>query len=221
MKLERKNYTIWRYQVLPVARAHRLDQILTRKLPKPLRFSQSTSDDSSQPTSNLDYDQWIILDQFLLSWILASIFEAMYGHVIHCQTSAEVWSVLEIFFVLDSKKRTLQLRFMLQSLKKGALSISDYVLKMRNIANMLSTLGKPIPDEDLILYILGRLGPEFGKIVVNITSRSETISLQEIHYFLQSHEVHLEQLSTTFVINISPTTHVTVEGVQSFSTNNG
>ena len=110
---------------------------------------------------------------------------------------------------------------MLQSLKKGALSISDYVLKMRNIANMLSTLGKPIPDEDLILYILGRLGLEFEKIVVNITSRSETISLQEIHYFLQSHEVHLEQLSITFVINISPTTHVTVEGVQSFSTNNG
>ena len=103
MKLERNNYTIWQYHVLPVARAHRLDQILTRKLPKPPRFSQSTSDDSSQPTSNLDYDQWIILDQFLLSWILASISEAMYGHVIHCQSSFEVWSVLEFVFCLRFK----------------------------------------------------------------------------------------------------------------------
>ena len=97
--------------------------------------------------------------------------------MINCQTLAKVWSVLEIFFVSDSKPRTLQLCFMLQSLKKCALSINDYVLKMRNIADMLSAFGKPVPDEDLILYILGGLGPEFETIVVNITSRSEAISL--------------------------------------------
>lgn len=114
VKLERNNYTIWRSQVLPAARAHRLDQILIGKLPKPPRFSQSTSVNSSQPASNPEYDQWVILDQFLLSWILASISEAMYGHVVNCQTSAEVWSVLEKLFVSDSKARTLQLRFMLQ-----------------------------------------------------------------------------------------------------------
>ena len=91
---------------------------------------------------------------------------------------------MNLFFVLDSKERTLQLRFILQSLEKSALSINDYVLKMRNIANMLSTLGKPTPDEDLILYILGGLGPEFETIVVNITSRFEAISLQELHCFL-------------------------------------
>ena len=77
VKLERNNYTIWQSQVLPAARAHRLDQILIGKLPKPPRFSQSTSVNSSQPASNLEYDQWMILDQFLLSWILASISEAM------------------------------------------------------------------------------------------------------------------------------------------------
>ena len=109
--------------------------------------------------SNPEYDQWVILDQFLLSWILASISRAMYGHVVDCQTSAEVWSVLEKLFVSDSKARTLQLRFMLQSLKKCALSINDYVLKMRNIADMLFISGKPVSNEDLILYILGGLGP--------------------------------------------------------------
>ena len=221
VKLDRNNYTIWRSQVLPSARAHRLDQILIGKLPKPPRFSQSTSVNSSQPTSNPEYDQWVILDQFLLSWILASISEAMYGHVVNCQTSAEVWSVLEKLFVSDSKARTLQLRFMLQSLKKGALSINDYVLKMRNIADMLSASGKPVPDEDLILYILGGLGPEFETIVVNITSRSEAISLQEVHYLLQSHEIRLEQLSAASVIDVPPAAHITVGGVQNSNTNNG
>ena len=73
VKLEMNNYTIWRSQVLPAARAHRLDQILMGKLPKPPRLSQSTSVNSSQPASNPEYDQWVILDQFFLSWILASI----------------------------------------------------------------------------------------------------------------------------------------------------
>ncbi|KAL6344904.1 hypothetical protein AAG906_006662 [Vitis piasezkii] len=183
--------------------------------------NMAISVNSSQPASNPEYDQWVILDQFLLSWILASISEAMYGHVVNCQTSAEVWSVLEKLFVSDSKARTLQLRFMLQSLKKGALSINDYVLKMRNIADMLSASGKPVPDEDLILYILGGLGPEFETIVVNITSRSEAISLQEVHYLLQSHEIRLEQLSATSVIDVPPAAHITVGGVQNSNTNDG
>ncbi|RVW82298.1 Retrovirus-related Pol polyprotein from transposon RE1 [Vitis vinifera] len=145
----------------------------------------------------------------------------MYGHVVNYQTTAEVWSVLEKLFVSDSKARTLQLRSMLQSLKKGALSINDYVLKMRNIADMLSASGKPVPNEDLILYILGGLGPEFETIVVNITSRSETIFLQEVHYLLQSHEICLEQLSTASVIDVPPTSHITVGGGQNSNTNDG
>ena len=108
---------------------------------------------------------------------------------------------------------------MLQSLKKGVLSINDYVLKMRNIIDMLSTSGKLIPDEDLILYILGGLGPEFETIVVNITFRSEAISLQKVHYLLQSHEIHLEQLSIASVIDIPPVAHITVGGVQNSNTN--
>ena len=107
VKLERNNYIIWWSQVLPIAKAHRLDQILIGKLPKPPRLSQWTSVNSSQPTSNLGYDQWIILDQFLLSWILASISEFVYGHVVNCQTLAKVWSVLEKLFVSNSKARTL------------------------------------------------------------------------------------------------------------------
>ncbi|KAL6333419.1 hypothetical protein AAG906_028604 [Vitis piasezkii] len=131
----------------------------------------------------------------------------MYGHVINCQTSAEVWSVLEKLFISDSKK--------------GALSINDYVLKMRNITDMLSASGKLVSDEDLILYILGGLGPEFETIVVNIMSRSEAIFLQEVHYLLQSHEILLEQLSAAFVIDVPPATHITIGGVQNSNTNDG
>ena len=58
-------------------------------------------------------------------------------------------------------------------------------------------------------------------VVVNITSRSEAISLQEVHYLLQSHEIRLEQLSTASVIDVPLAAHITVGGVQNSNTNDG
>ena len=56
---------------------------------------------------------------------------------------------------------------------------------------------------------------------MNITFRSEAISLQEVHCLLQSHEIRLEQLSTAYVIDVPPAAHITVGGVQNSNTNDG
>lgn len=43
-------------------------------------------------------------------------------------------------------------------MKKGNLSINEFILKMRTTADDLSSTGSLIGDDDLILYILGSLG---------------------------------------------------------------
>ena len=83
----------------------------------------------------------------------------MLGHVVQCQSSAEVWKTLEQLFSAKSKARILQLRLSLQTLKKGSSSIEDYILKMKARANDLLVAGQAISDDELILYILGGLGP--------------------------------------------------------------
>ena len=75
------------------------------------------------------------------------------------------------------------------------MSIHDYILKMKSIVESLSAASQLIQDEDLILYILGGLDHDYESVVVNLTSRHDQITLQEVQYMLQSQKMRLEQLN--------------------------
>ena len=68
------------------------------------------------------------------------------------------------------------------------------MLRMRSLAETLASAGQLISDDDLILYILGGLGQDYDSVVVNLTSRHDQITLQEVQYMLQSQEMRLKQL---------------------------
>ena len=57
---------------------------------------------------NPSFVVWKKTDQSLMSWLLNSISEAMFGHVV---VSHEVRSTFEKLFTTQSKACTLQLRF--------------------------------------------------------------------------------------------------------------
>ena len=80
-----------------------------------------------------------------------------------------------------------------------------FILKMKARANDLMAAGQAISDDELILYILGGLGPEFESIIVNLTSR-ESLTLQEVQYLLQTYEMKLENLSASAMLDISNST---------------
>ncbi|PON91412.1 Zinc finger, CCHC-type, partial [Trema orientale] len=195
--------------ILPAVRAHDLDGFLFGTRIRPDAFVPDP-DRPNFSINNPAYTNWIRLDQFLMSWLLSSISEAMIGHVVRCATSHEIWSTLERLFATKSKARSLQLRLLLQNIKKGSSSIDEYILKMRGLADSLLAAGQPISDEELILYILGGLGSDYEAVVVNLTSRQDSISLQEVQFLLQNQEMRLEHLlSTTSVDLSSPSAHLT------------
>ena len=68
--------------------------------------------------------------------------------------------------------------------RKSFLKINDYILKMWNIVDTLLAFGKIISNDDLTLYILGSLILEYNFVIVNITSRSDNTSLQEMQFLL-------------------------------------
>ena len=112
----------------------------------------------------------------------------MLGHVVNCRSSAELWPLLEQLFFTRLKVRILQLQLMLQTTKKGSTSIEEFILKMKTNSNALIAAGQQISDDELILYIPGGLGPKFDSVVVNVTSR-DSITLQEVQFMLQTHEM--------------------------------
>lgn len=92
-------------------------------------------------------------------------------------------------------------------MKKGSPSIDEYILKMRGLTDSLLAASQPISDEELILYILGRLGSDYEAVVMSLTSRQDSISLQEVQFLLQNQEMHL--LSTNSIDLSSSSSHLT------------
>ncbi|PON73207.1 hypothetical protein PanWU01x14_060480 [Parasponia andersonii] len=83
------------------------------------------------------------------------------------------------------------------------MSINDYILKMKSISENLSTAGQYILDKELILYILGGLSQDYDFVVVNLTSHCANLTLQEVQFMLQSHELCLVQLQSATTIDLS------------------
>lgn len=55
-------------------------------------------------------------------------------------------------------------------------------LSLRNIAKSLLIVGHAITDKELILYILGNLEHEYVYVMVNLTSRQDALTLQEVEF---------------------------------------
>ena len=130
----------------------------------------------------------------------------MLGHVLHCTTSSKVWKTLDLLFSTKSKAPLLHVRFLLQTTKKGTMSIEDYVLKMKSFAHELMSAGQLIPDDELVIYILGGLSTEYESVTVNLTFKDSVTQ-----YTLQAHELRLENFNASSVMEVShATTNLTL-----------
>ena len=180
IKLDRSNFRAWKSQVLPTVIGHDLDEILLTYL--------SPTQHLITGASNPAYLLWRKKGQLLLSWLRSSMTEGILATVANYVTSNSVWTALEQKFASQSKARLLQLKTQLSNSHKGTMSISDYIDKLKTICDSLAIAGHPITDFDLILYLLNGLGPEFDSVVSGITSRSDSLSLEEVQALLMSHE---------------------------------
>ncbi|KAJ8645920.1 hypothetical protein MRB53_007668 [Persea americana] len=93
----------------------------------------------------------------------------------------DVWTALEKHFSSQSRARLLQLRLQLQTVKKDTLSITNYLQKVKIFTGHLTAAGHSIPDDEILLYILGGLGHEYDALATSITTCTELIDLDELH----------------------------------------
>lgn len=188
--LDRTNYSYWSVLALAATHTYNLDGYVLGTTTQPLPTVPVTN----QP--NPAYIQWLHFDQFLMHWLLNSISQMLLGHVLRCRSSSKIWSTLRRFFTTSSKAKILQVKGLLQSTKKGSLSVDDYIMRMRQYADVLSEADEPISDDSLCMYILAGLGPEFESTVTLLINPTEPLNLTDLHFSLHTHELRLQQSST-------------------------
>jgi gag-polypeptide of LTR copia-type len=203
-KLHRNNFLAWKSQIVSALHGHDL-----------YRFLENTTPDAhltvaGQQLSNPASSFWRRQDQLLLTWLRSSLTDTILAQVVSCTTSAELWQLLQQTFSATSRARRAELRRSFQNVSKGGQSCSDYCQKIRSIADELAFIGSPVPDEDLVLHVLGGLGSDYNAFVVSANSK-ENMSFSELQSMLMSHESLLQSQmgSTSSLPSLSPAAYFT------------
>ena len=85
----------------------------------------------------------------------------------------------------------MQLRLEFQTIKKGGVSMMEYILKMKIVSDNLAIVGELVKETDQIFQLLGGLGSKYNAIVASLTTRNEEFSLHFVHNMFLTHEQRL------------------------------
>ncbi|KAK2966557.1 hypothetical protein RJ640_014526 [Escallonia rubra] len=114
-------------------------------------------------------------------------------HISTVSSSHEAWERLLVLFANKSRSRVMCLKERLLNNPRGTRSIPEYLQHMRAIADDLALIDNPLSEDDLVLYTLGGLGPEFKEIAAAIRARDTSISFDELYDKLGDYELHLKK----------------------------
>ncbi|KAL5570881.1 hypothetical protein UlMin_020478 [Ulmus minor] len=202
VKLDGKNYLLWKSLVSPIIRNHKLEGYILGTKPCPPEFIRSTPGaGTAEATTNFrvgrdpGYKQWVADDQMLRGWLLNSLTKDVEVQVIGLDTSREVWKALGDLWEAQNKEQASNiLHLAIQTTKKGCRTIEEYLSIMKQLADNLATVGKAISLSDLISFVSAGLDAEYTPIVVQIKAK-DAISWQELEATLLSFENNYKQQS--------------------------
>ena len=92
---------------------------------------------------------------------------------------------------------------------RGNRTVTEFLQAMKMIADELAIIDYSVTDDDLTLYLLNGLGPEFREIAAPIRARETSLKFEELHDLLVGHESYLCRLNNQQPTTFIPTANYT------------
>ncbi|KAF8380637.1 hypothetical protein HHK36_028126 [Tetracentron sinense] len=165
VKLDRHNYLLWRTQFIPLLKGYDLKGYVDGTIPCPPRILSAVD-----TTINPAYLAWQKQDQVLLGWLLSSLSETVLAQVVGLTSTRAVWQTLEKHYASRSRARIMQIRREIQTMRKGSLSMAEYFLRAKKLADNLAASGQPMLDTDLQQIMLSAFLQQ--QPVANVANRT-------------------------------------------------
>ncbi|KAK1695648.1 hypothetical protein QYE76_012345 [Lolium multiflorum] len=182
VKLNADNYLLWRAQVLPLLRSHYLEGFVDGSLPCPPAILQvTTADGAPMVIPNTAHRLWVAQDQAILGAIQSLLTPSVAGMVVFATSSRDAWGTLDSSFSSQSMARSMAIRTKLGEIKKLDSSISTYYNKVKEMADILSSIGQPLRDEEFTSFILNGLDEDYEALVENINGRDTPPPPRELY----------------------------------------
>jgi uncharacterized membrane protein YgcG len=80
----------------------------------------------------------------------------------------------------------------LATTQKGSMTISEYIAKMKSLADEMASADKALEDEELVSYIMAGLNFDYNPTVSAMVAHVESISVGELYAQLLSFEARWE-----------------------------
>jgi gag-polypeptide of LTR copia-type len=143
---------------------------------------------------NPDYLPWHCQDQLLLGWLRSSLTEILLARVVSTTNTKELWQSLEEYYASTSHACLHELKRQIQTASKGDSTCSEYLLRLRRVADRLSFIGAPLPEDELVSATINGLGIEYNSIIVVVSTAqcSGTFNFSDLQGLLLSHEALLK-----------------------------
>jgi len=91
----------------------------------------------------------------------------------------------------------MQLKEDLTLIQRGTRIVTEFLYSIKSIADELALIDAPLSADDITLYALNGLGPEYREMVAPIRTRKYALSFKELHDLLIGHESYLKRLDIT------------------------
>jgi histone deacetylase 1/2 len=190
IKLDEKNYLLWHQQVEGVIISHKLHRFVVN--PQiPAKYDSEAARELDEVSAA--YDAWLVQDQMLFTWLLSTLAESVLPRTISCRHAFQVWDEIHNYFTAQTKAKIRQLRSELKTVKKGTKTITEFILRVRAVANTLISIGDSVSEQDQIDSILDGLPEEYNPFVMMMYGRSDSPSLFDVEGLLLVQESQLEK----------------------------
>lgn len=193
-KLDMTNYLTWSYLFKPILDIHDINDHISSQPTTPEQTLLSSDGKTSTP--NPDFLSWVKIDKIILSWINATVKREVLPLLYHSRTASDAWFALETHFLDKSTARELQLKFTLNKLVKGTLSIDEYCQRFKEISDALAAIKQPLTDREQVSRILQGLPSSYESLITVASNQKPSPTFAELWTMLLSHEARLANIDS-------------------------
>uniref|UniRef100_A0A803NMJ5 RING-type E3 ubiquitin transferase n=1 Tax=Cannabis sativa TaxID=3483 RepID=A0A803NMJ5_CANSA len=119
--------------------------------------------------------------------------ESLLTRMVGCNSTRQIWKALEQHFTQKVSSKILKFKTKLQKLKKGTLSLNDYLLKVKQHVDLLASVGEVLSDRDHIAAIFKGMPSEYDTFIISTNTRVKGYTIGEIEGLLLASESRIEK----------------------------
>lgn len=127
----------------------------------------------------------------LRGWIIGTLAEEAFSHVIGLDSSEQVWAALKEAYAQSSQERQIQLTQQLTYMKKtNEVSFNDYLRRFKEVCDSLAAISLTVTDQNKVFALLTGLRAKYEPFITS-KLKPPMPSYNEIVPLLQSYETRL------------------------------